>query len=185
VARATVWAVRCSSVDPCHSSAALDLPIRDDWPPASTTPAEIATPHGKHHATITAELRVGWVPGVKRRRGTPGAYQFLDPRGVYSFFSFITEGNCASLGGYPLWLAIFQSATPPAPAPWSAWKVWQSGAASSHDNDVFNGTPAELTAWIGSFQPKVEVEVQNPKSTGVISVKRLDAGEVVVGYEVS
>ena len=177
-----------------------------------------------------------------------------NPRGVYSFFSFITEGNCAGLGGYPLWLAIFQSATPPAPAPWSAWKFWQSGAASSHDNDVFNGTPAELTAWIGSFQPKVEVEVQsgqlnlgasavtvitaphgsgsgiafgcdnglqgmapavlrvaiydtqwhihnsvtvdstkgqtvlpfpNPKSTGVISVKRLDAGEVIVGYEVS
>jgi hypothetical protein len=25
----------------------------------------------------------------------------------------------------------------------------------------------------------------NPKSTGVISVKRLDAGEVIVGYEVS
>ena len=40
-----------------------------------------------------------------------------NPRGVYSFFSFITEGNCAGLGGYPLWLAIFQSATPPAPAP--------------------------------------------------------------------
>ena len=119
---------------------------------------------------------------------------------------------------------------------------------------MFNGTPAELTAWIGSFQPNVEVEVQsgqlntgasavtiitvphgsatniafgcdnglqgmppamlrvaiydtqwhitndvtvdatkgqaqvrfpNPKSTGVISVKRTDAGEVVVGYEVS
>ena len=25
----------------------------------------------------------------------------------------------------------------------------------------------------------------DPKSTGVISVKRLDAGEVIVGYEVS
>jgi hypothetical protein len=25
----------------------------------------------------------------------------------------------------------------------------------------------------------------SPKSTGVISVKRLDAGEVIVGYEVS
>ena len=78
---------------------------------------------------------------------------------------------------------------------------------------MFNGTPAQLTAWIGSFQPKVEVEVQSgqlnlgasavtvitvphgsgssiafgssPKSTGVISVKRLDAGEVIVGYEVS
>src|SRR6266571_5114653 len=87
-----------------------------------------------------------------------------NPRGVYSFFSFITSGNCAGLGSYPLWLAIFQSATPAAPAPWKAWKFWQSGAASSHDNDVFNGTPAELTAWIGSFQPNVEVEVQSRRS---------------------
>lgn len=177
-----------------------------------------------------------------------------NPCGVYSFFNFITSGNCAGLGSYPLWLAIFQSATPPAPAPWTAWKFWQSGEASSRDNDVFNGTPAELASWVGSFQPNVEVEVQsgqlntgtnavtvitvphgsgtgitfgcdnglqsmapavlrvaiydthwhitnnvtvdstkgqtvlkfpNAGSTGVISVRRMDAGEVVVGYEVS
>ena len=119
---------------------------------------------------------------------------------------------------------------------------------------MFNGTPAELAAWIRSFQPNVEVDVQpgqlnnganavtaisvphgsgsniafgcdnglqgmppavlrvaiydtqwhimnsvtvdstkgqtvirfpDPTSTGVISVKRMDAGEVMVGYEVS
>ncbi len=175
-----------------------------------------------------------------------------NPCGMYSFFDFITSGNCAGLGSYPLWLAIFQSATPPAPAPWSAWTFWQSGGTSSHDNDVFNGTPAELTAWISSFQEEVEVQsgqlnagasavtvitvphgsgtniafgcdnglqglppavlrvaiydtqwhitddvtvdstkgqtvlpFPNPTSTGVISVKRQDAGEVIVGYEVS
>ena len=78
---------------------------------------------------------------------------------MYSFFDFITSGNCAGLGSYPLWLAIFQSATPTAPAPWKAWKFWQSGGTSSHDNDVFNGTAAELATWISSFQ--VEVEVQS------------------------
>jgi lysozyme len=177
-----------------------------------------------------------------------------NPCGVYSFFDFITSGNCAGLGSYPLWLAIFQSATPPAPAPWKAWKFWQSGGTSSHDNDVFNGTAAELTAWISSFQPNVEVEVQSGQlntgasavtvitvppgsgkkvafgcdnglqglppavlrvaifdtqwhitntvtvdstkgqivlaftdagKTGVISVRRQDAGDVIVGYEVS
>jgi lysozyme len=81
-----------------------------------------------------------------------------NPCGVYSFFDFITSGNCAGLGSYPLWLAIFQSATPAAPAPWTAWQFWQSGGTSSHDNDVFNGTPAELTAWINSFQEEVEVQ---------------------------
>ena len=85
-----------------------------------------------------------------------------NPCGVYSFFDFITSGNCAGLGSYPLWLAIFQSATPTAPAPWKEWKIWQSGGTSSHDDDVFNGTPAELTAWISSFQEEEEeVEVQS------------------------
>ena len=39
-ARATIPAVLRSRVDPCHSRAALGVPMREDWPPASTTPAE-------------------------------------------------------------------------------------------------------------------------------------------------
>jgi lysozyme len=177
-----------------------------------------------------------------------------NPHGVYSFYDFITSGNCAGLQSYPLWLAIYQSATPSAPAPWNAWTFWQSGGASNHDNDVFNGTAGELTGWIESFQPNLEEEVQSGqlnlgagavtiitvpwgsgtniafgcdngvqglapavlrvaiwdtqwhvtdtvtvdgtkgqtvlqfpdgKKTGVISVVRKDAGEVMVGYEVS
>jgi GH25 family lysozyme M1 (1,4-beta-N-acetylmuramidase) len=175
-----------------------------------------------------------------------------NPRGVYSYWNFITSGNCAGLGGYPLWLAIYQSATPGAPAPWKAWKFWQSGSGNGFDDDVFNGSAADLGQWIGSYQPEVEVQsgqlnnganavtvitvpfgsgsniafgcdngVQslppaalrvaiydtewhvndsvtvssttgqtvlnfpNASKTGVVSVKRMDAGEVVVGYEVS
>jgi Glycosyl hydrolases family 25 len=177
-----------------------------------------------------------------------------NPSGVYSYYDFISSGNCAGLGSYPLWLAIYQSATPTAPAPWSSWTFWQSGGASNHDDDVFDGTAAELGAWISSFQPNLEEEVQSgqlnlgagavtiitvpfgsatniafgcdngvqglppavlrvgiydtqwhitnsvtvdstkgqtvlqfpgPKKTGVISVVRKDAGQVVVGYEVS
>jgi GH25 family lysozyme M1 (1,4-beta-N-acetylmuramidase) len=180
-----------------------------------------------------------------------------NPRGVYSFYDFITSGNCAGLGNYPLWLAIYQGTTPGAPAPWSAWTFWQSGGTSNHDNDVFNGSAADLSAWISSFQPKpvkVVTEVQSgqlnnganavtvitvplgsasaiafgcdnglqglapavlrvgiydtewhltqpvtvdstkgqtvvkftdPAKTGVISVRRQDAGAVTVGWEVS
>jgi GH25 family lysozyme M1 (1,4-beta-N-acetylmuramidase) len=177
-----------------------------------------------------------------------------NPCGVYSYEDFITSGNCAGLGSYPLWLAIYQSATPTAPAPWSSWTFWQSSAAGNHDNDVYHGTAAELAAWISSFQPNLEEEVQSgqlnlgagaltiitvpfgsatniafgcdngaqglapavlrvaifdtqwhvtagvtvdstkgqtvvqfpdAKKTGVISVSRSDAGEVIVGYEVS
>jgi len=53
---------------------------------------------------------------------------------------------------------VTSAGTPAAPAPWTAWQFWQSGGTSSHDNDVFNGTPAELTAWISSFQEEVEVQ---------------------------
>ena len=42
VARARMPTVRASRVDPCHSSDALGAPIREDRPPASTTPAEAA-----------------------------------------------------------------------------------------------------------------------------------------------
>src|ERR1700691_3797081 len=28
-----------------------------------------------------------------------------NPRGVYSFYDFVTAGNCAGLSDYPLWLA--------------------------------------------------------------------------------
>ena len=181
-----------------------------------------------------------------------------NPCGVYSYWNFITSGNCAGLGKYPLWLAIFQSATPGAPAPWQSWKFWQSGEGSGYDDDVFNGAAAALNQWIDSYQPKPqpqpEVEVQSGQlnnganavtvitvpwgtasniafgcdndlqglpaaslrvaiydtewhitdsasvssttgqtvikftdaaKTGVISVKRLDAGDVIVGYEVS
>ena len=84
-----------------------------------------------------------------------------NPCGVYSFWDFITTGNCAGLGRYPLWLAIYQSATPGAPAPWSAWTFWQYGGTSNYDSDVFNGSAADLSAWISSFQPKVVDEVQS------------------------
>lgn len=84
-----------------------------------------------------------------------------NPHGVYSFYDFITSGNCAGLESYPLWLAVYQSATPSAPSPWNSWQFWQSGGASDHDDDVFNGTTAELTAWISSFQPApVESDVE-------------------------
>jgi hypothetical protein len=56
--------------------------------------------------------------------------------------------------------AIYQYATPPAPAPWSAWTFWQHDVTVDYDNDMFNGSAAHLSAWISSFQPKLGDEVQ-------------------------
>jgi len=83
-----------------------------------------------------------------------------NPCGVYSFWSFITSGNCAGLGSYPLWLALFQSATPPRrPGAVEGVEVLAVGRGRvTATNDVFNGDrPPRLNAWISSFQPNVEV----------------------------
>lgn len=112
-----------------------------------------------------------------------------NPCGVYSFWDFITSGNCAGLGGYPLWLAIYQKATPGAPAPWSAWQFWQSGGTSNHDDDVFNGTSAELSTWISSFQVNAEAEVQSGQlnnGAGAVTVITVPPGsgtKVVFGCD--
>src|SRR6266568_5043939 len=197
-------------------------------------------------------------PRIKARGLARGAYHFLDPRlsGAAQASYFVEQVSKVGLETTDmLWLDNETAgSSPAAAAPWRAWRFWQSGEASSHDNDVFNGTPAELATWVGSFQPNVEVEVQSgqlntgtnavtvitvphgsgtsiafgcdnglqgmapavlrvaiydtqwhitnnvavdstkgqtvlkfpaPQSTGVISVKRMDAGEVVIGYEVS
>jgi GH25 family lysozyme M1 (1,4-beta-N-acetylmuramidase) len=111
-----------------------------------------------------------------------------NPCGVYSYYDFITSGNCAGLGSYPLWLAIYQSATPTAPSPWSSWKLWQSGGASNHDDDVFNGTAAELSAWISSVA-NVEEEVQSgqlnngAQAVTIITVPRGSATNIAFGCD--
>src|SRR5262249_3314295 len=76
-ARATIPTVRPRSVDPCHSRAALGVPIREDRPPASTTPAQAITSPGYASRRIgrvrvapdPAELPAGsWPPTAVRAR---------------------------------------------------------------------------------------------------------------------
>jgi lysozyme len=78
-----------------------------------------------------------------------------NPRGVYTFINFARAGNCAGLGGYPLWLAYPASAAPPAPLPWMSWKFWQFGIRNGVDADAFNGTHDDLTAWIASYSKPI------------------------------
>ncbi len=76
-----------------------------------------------------------------------------NPRGVYTFISYATTGHCAGLGKYPLWLAFPASTAPQPPPPWAHWTFWQWGARKGVDADAFNGTAADLDAWIRSFGP--------------------------------
>lgn len=76
-----------------------------------------------------------------------------NPRGVYTFINFARDGNCDGLSGYPLWLAYPAASAPVPPPPWVNWRFWQWGARNGVDADAFNGTAADLAAWIGSFAP--------------------------------
>jgi lysozyme len=57
---------------------------------------------------------------------------------------------------WPLWFA-WPSSTPPPESlisPWRQWTFWQWGVVNNVDADVFNGTPAQLDAWIAAYLPK-------------------------------
>jgi lysozyme len=209
---------------------ALDLEVTD-----GRTPAEVSA---------FARAWCAYVAGAAGRKPV-----------VYTNQSFAEAGNCAGLGGYPLWIAEWSAPAgqPSVPAPWTGWAFHQY-TDSPVDQDVFHGDEAALRAFAGLQQPSPkEEEVQSgqlnnganaitivsvpwnsatniafgcdngrqglppaklrvaiydtywhifeetvdstkgqavvwfpdPARTGVISIERQDAGNVVVGYEVS
>lgn len=210
---------------------ALDLEVSDGLAPAQ----------------VAAYAR-NFCADVERATGRPPV--------VYTFIDFAREGNCAGLGGYPLWIANPSSAPghPTVPAPWTRWHFHQY-ATNIVDRDVFNGDTAALrefanpapaqqeaeevqsgtlinganavtaisipqgsaktigfacdnglqklptahlriAVWDGGWEVHSAVVVDSskgqtvikfnkPKDTSAISVQRLDAGDVNVGYQVS
>jgi lysozyme len=74
-----------------------------------------------------------------------------NPRVVYTFISYATGGYCHGLSHYPLWLARPAAAAPAPPPPWAKWTFWQWGIRNGVDRDAFNGTAADLDAWIKSY----------------------------------
>lgn len=175
---------------------------------------------------------------------------------VYTFISFAQEGNCAGLGGRPLWIADPSSPAghPRVPSPWTTWHFHQY-ATTLVDRDEFHGDTAALkkfakpapapqqedevqtgilvnganavtpisipfgsakeigfacdnglqklpvaelrvAVYDGGWQLHNSVQVDSakgqtvikfskPSSTSVVSVQRLDAGDVNVAYQVS
>lgn len=76
-----------------------------------------------------------------------------NPRIVYTYINFASAGNCAGLSHYPLDLAYPSPSAPVPPPPWVKWAFWQWGLRNGIDADAFNGTAADLDAWVASFQP--------------------------------
>jgi GH25 family lysozyme M1 (1,4-beta-N-acetylmuramidase) len=78
------------------------------------------------------------------RAGTGGQ----NPVIVYTDLS--VAATLVSCTGYPLWIAWPSPAAPASVAPWEAWTLWQWGETGL-DRDAFNGTAAEMAAWIAAF----------------------------------
>lgn len=82
-----------------------------------------------------------------------------NPKGIYSNFNFANIGADFGLGKYPLWLAYPSSRAPQAPSPWVNWTFWQWGTrpagGQTVDADAYNGTVAQLDAWIATYRPGI------------------------------
>jgi lysozyme len=85
-----------------------------------------------------------------------------NPKGVYTMVSYATGGECAGLGHWPLWLAFPSSKAPVPPPPWAKWSFWQWGTRNGVDADAFNGTAAQLSAWLASFGPSFRPPAAGP-----------------------
>jgi GH25 family lysozyme M1 (1,4-beta-N-acetylmuramidase) len=95
-----------------------------------------------------------------------------NPRGVYTYISFATCGNCAGLDNWPLWLAYPAADAPVPPPPWAKWTFWQWGLRNGVDSDAFNGTPADLQAWIASYATPGPQAYDAPPSTSIAALAK-------------
>jgi lysozyme len=101
-----------------------------------------------------------------------------NPRGVYTYISFATAGNCAGLDRWPLWLAYPAATAPVAPPTWSNWTFWQWGLRNGVDTDAFNGTAAELQAWIAGYTTPTPQAYTAPPNTSITALAKQHARTV-------
>ena len=82
--------------------------------------------------------------------------EYARPPLLYTFRSFAAEGNCAGLGGYPLWISdpSHTAGHPAVPAPWKSYSLHQYGITGAIDRD-FAAYPslAAMRAALGRILP--------------------------------
>jgi lysozyme len=74
---------------------------------------------------------------------------------VIVYTSLYVGAYLVSCTSYPLWIAYPSPRAPLSVYPWKSWTFWQwsfGGAANGSDQDAFNGSRAELAAWIGKYK---------------------------------
>jgi hypothetical protein len=83
---------------------------------------------------------------------------------LYTFVDFANEGNCAGLGGYPLWIADPSSPEghPVVPAPWKTWAIHQYTTIANIDRDVADyASQSAMVQALGKKTPPPEPDMLN------------------------
>jgi lysozyme len=85
---------------------------------------------------------------------------------IYTFLNFASEGNCAGLGSYPLWMSDPSSPAghPRVPAPWQTWALHQYATTGNIDRDVSSyATPAAMRAALGKAAQPIQKTRKDPE----------------------
>lgn len=85
---------------------------------------------------------------------------------LYTYRSFAAEGNCAGLGGYPLWIADPSAPAPGkprVPVPWRTWLIHQYAISGGLDRDIA-AVPAwaQVAAVLGSHRQQPARDTKGP-----------------------
>lgn len=92
--------------------------------------------------------------------------------GFPDYWAGIDGGSEPAFAKYPLWVVNYpekykgrtppDGASPPIPAPWTNWTLWQHSGGGLHlpsgvpvDSDVFNGDEAAFSVFLGLAPPSV------------------------------
>jgi hypothetical protein len=113
---------------------------------------------------------------------------------LYTYLSFARAGNCAGLGGYPLWISDPSSpaGSPRIPGPWSRWAIHQHSITGSIDRDLAaygslagmrgalgkKGTPVpveQTVVWKAAGSGKSLAQLAADKKTAASTILRLTA----------
>lgn len=105
---------------------------------------------------------------------------------LYTYIDFAAAGNCAGLGGYPLWIAdpSDPAGRPHVPEPWQTWAIHQYATVDNLDRDVANyPSQAAMFAALGkrSAQPPPLKSLGGDLMSAVASARWPDGQVVVAG----
>lgn len=140
--------------------------IGGSYTPGDLPPVlDVEASGGLAASTVAAKVRQ-WVDYVHAQLGvTPIIY-------TGKYFWRDQVGGPSSFAGNPLWIAQYTSQCPDLPAPWSSWKFWQSSGSGSApgisgqvDLDKFNGSLADLEAFVAAVSPTSGDDSGSPSTT--------------------